>query len=327
MGAKKTALCEKAFWDFFSKSYAPYDMQTYDIWVEIYKFLSRSNILIDSSPFDQEQLNQIRQRNEYLWLLCKSSADGRLSLEFRNQGFVISEEIKQDPKLIVLSENNKEKECNQFGLININSSNIWSKKNLFRDSGVAIRKGEESGWEKILQEQIQDIASNSMIIVDNYIFDNSEDDQEDNLECILKALLPQESKLPYHISVFYIVKNENRQRIETNQKRLEEKIKEIRPNLDVVCEFFETNTTDFHDRTIITNNIWLSSGVGFSIFKSRGHIERKFSSKKSTTLSIAYPYLGGENIGSLDKGYEDLIKNAKKAIEIRGKQSANILLQ
>jgi hypothetical protein len=64
----------------------------------------------------------------------------------------------------------------------------------------------------------------------------------------------------------------------------------------------------FHDRCIISNNVWISCGHGFDLFnkKSRGPI-------KSTTVNIAFPFFQSSNLW-VDGSFLNVLKDAKKIL-------------
>jgi hypothetical protein len=175
-------------------------------------------------------------------------------------------------------------------------------------------------WEKI--RSVASEAANALLIVDNYIFKG---DEKSNLYKILDIILPKSLKVDFHLTVFYI---ESRPGSEDNLKNA---IKRIRPNLNVVFEFIKTTKdvnngfkTDFHDRAILTNNLWIDSGAGFNLLRrDRLH----FKAEKSTTISIAHVFFASKNINWLNEATANLIDDANATLARNNINSANRLLK
>lgn len=323
MRCRKTVFCEIAFWDKFSECY-PVSMPFPDdqslmfmkAWIELYSFLSRSNIVLDT---DEAGFLEKTNKDERLKLLWKKATGGYCKIDFDKNCFHSDNKTERFLKSVVLTKENYESDCSKYGVININTSNFSEKTQLFIDNGLAIHKGEEWDWFSI-KDYIAEMGSNSMVIVDNYLFGTNQAPPSDNIYRLLDSILPQTCSSPYHLSVFYMNGTEN------NEKDFLREIRNIRPNLNITPEFFNTEK-DFHDRALITNNIWIESGAGFSICgRRRDHWTNKFYSKKSTTITVAFPFFSSNNVKPVDEGYLNLIEDAKKSLMIRGKSSSNRLL-
>jgi hypothetical protein len=98
-----------------------------------------------------------------------------------------------------------------------------------------------------------------------------------------------------------------------------------------VFEFIKTTKdanngfkTDFHDRAILTNNLWIDSGSGFNLLRrDRLH----FKAEKSTTISIAHVFFASKNINWLDNAAANLIDDANATLTRNNINSANRLLK
>ncbi len=334
MNKRKTAFCEIAFWDKFSEYYPasiPFpDEQSQKVikaWFELYSFLSRSKIVfdLDEVGFSEKALKD--ERLKYLW---KKATEGYCKIGFNKEAF---HTIKDAPGFylsVVLTKDDFESNCANNGVININASNFIKKVQLFIDNGVAIRDGEEWDW-RCIKDRIIEMESNSMVIVDNYIFGK----ERNNIYRLLDSILPSECSVPYHLSVFYLIdKDYKEETLKKSENYLRDYIKSIRPKLNSIVEFFQTKKdpnnaykTDFHDRALITNNIWIDSGAGFSICEKKfENCVPVFRSTKSTTVRVAYPFFSSNNVKSVDDGYINLIEDAKNSIQRMGKTSSNRLL-
>ena len=189
-----------------------------------------------------------------------------------------------------------------YGISVLTSKKLDVDRLQFEDSGCAIEKGETKGikknWIEILQGKCN--PCNALIIVDNYILSDTKG-LDENLREILKAVLPDTLSVPFHLSVFtYDMKNESK----TRQELLEKIVKDLRPNLKCSISLFRTK--DFHDRTIITNNLWIGCGGGFDLFK-------KGKSDKMTVVNIVNPYLT-DTVKWAKEAYSNLVKTVRTVI-------------
>ena len=157
-----------------------------------------------------------------------------------------------------------------------------------------------------------------MIIVDNYILKNGERD----LYELLDSLLPDCCEIGYHLTIFYY---EERLGV---QERLIQKIKEIRPSLvdTLTLEMIRVvGSQEFHDRTIVTNNCWISIGGGFDMTQLDRETHNNVVSR-TTTMEIAYPGFCRNNIQKIERAYTQLIEKAGIALQRARKTSTNRLL-
>lgn len=340
---KKTVLCEMAFWNKFSEcspvsipSLDEQTLKTVKTWIEIYSFLKRSDLLVDCTVADFVPLASKDERLAYLWQL---STEGSLSFNFNNQIFNLQTHVQKDPSIVLLSKENKKQVCDKFGIINIIASEYIKYHDLFINNGKSVDYDEEWDW-KSIKKLIPERTSNSMVIVDNYIFGDGNQKPEYNLYRILDAILPDTCSLPSYCISFFYQKNKREpilaEKIERIKEELPSYIERIRPSLkNVIPEFFVSNedlfdghSKFFHDRAIITNNIWIDSGAGFSICrKEYVHFENKYYNTKSTVIPIAYPYFSSANNKYIDDKYETLINNAKEFLKRNNKTTMNRLLK
>ncbi len=193
-----------------------------------------------------------------------------------------------------------------YGVIVINTENMNNFKPLIFDQGVALRKDEVSCWNKCLEMKNM-IPCNSLVIVDNYIL-NETDKIEENLTSIFDVLIPQkiDGRIHFHIAIFTTLCNDRG--IPYNSKSRLELVHnilcKIRPGLHFTISIIKCSKDKFHDRTIITNNLYIGCGGGFDLFK-------KGKSQKTTTISFFNPFLNFYTIWSR-KAYSNLISDAIK---------------
>ena len=324
MKGKRHCLIELSFLESYSKLLPTITMPDENImeaiatWANLNSFISRSSLTLDCTP---AQFNAGAQNDPNLKQLWKKNAGGECSIDFHGSKFHnIEDLLKQNPLCVLLTEDDKTNICSDYGIININLSNFSKKALYFKDNGVAVKMGDLWDWEKI--RSVASEAANALLIVDNYIFKG---DEKSNLYKILDIILPKSLKVDFHLTVFYI---ESRPGSEDNLKNA---IKRIRPNLNVVFEFIKTTKdvnngfkTDFHDRAILTNNLWIDSGAGFNqLRRDRLH----FKAEKSTTISIAHVFFASKNINWLNDATANLIDDANATLARNNINSANRLLK
>lgn len=324
MKGKRHCLIELSFLESYSKLLPTITMPDENImeaiatWANLNSFISRSLLTLDCTP---AQFNAGAQNDPNLKQLWKKNAGGECSIDFHGSKFHnIEDLLKQNPLCVLLTEDDKTNICSDYGIININLSNFSKKALYFKDNGVAVKMGDLWDWEKI--RSVASEAANALLIVDNYIFKG---DEKSNLYKILDIILPKSLKVDFHLTVFYI---ESRPGSEDNLKNA---IKRIRPNLNVVFEFIKTTKdvnngfkTDFHDRAILTNNLWIDSGAGFNLLRrDRLH----FKAEKSTTISIAHVFFASKNINWLNEATANLIDDANATLARNNINSANRLLK
>ena len=319
MTGNKTVLCEMAFLEKFWECYpasTPFSddkiQRKLKTWIEFYAFLSRSNKHMDCTP---QSYAQVAQKNEVLASLWKKSTEGVSKLDFSGGIDNIETHLTDNPFSVLLSGTGKGPIAKKYGIINVNGGNCLTKEHLFIDNGKAIRMDEIWDW-KQFEKCFPERSSNSMIIVDNYVLKNGRRD----LPELLKLLLPESCEVDYHLTIFYFPEVG----MSLTKEDIIDMIRNTKPDLinSLQLELIPMiSKTDFHDRAIITNNLWFSSGAGFDLTRwdssSRSNV-----AKRSTTLEIVYPYFASNNIGKVDTAYENLIKDAKVALE-HAKMSSN----
>lgn len=317
---KKTILCELSFWESFSKQYPSIHIepgQLESMWIEYYSFLSRSDIYWDCT---YAEFYEKAKSDTPLMKLWKKYTQGECGMEFEIfKPTSVSEALRRYPYCTLFSEKRSDK-AKKFGILNITTDNYSQMPNLFVDNGVALRHGENWDWSKLKKYLSQ--PSNSMILVDNYAFQY----EKENLYRILELILPDKLSFQYHLLIFH--QNGKGQNI----NNLENTIKQLKPNLDIVIEDIQTGQdptdgyrTDFHDRAIITNNIWIGSGAGFNLIKWNRK-EGYLNPQKSTTLTVVFPGFSSRYIKWIDGAYQNLIEDAKSCLSRKGVKPVNRLL-
>ena len=354
--ARKTIFMETAFWVTFSECSRALFAESNDTdpvsiferlsrWNDIYKFICRSNLYTDKPLSELAKIAE-EKGDQMLKHILKRSGDGMIEMEYSEDPFpnldTNEDFYPEDYSAVFLTRENHCIGASKLGLLNICIDNIWEQKAKFVDSGNPVRRDTEWTWRKmdILKE-----TSNGVIIIDNYILAPYIDRQSGvenctisfNLKELFKLLLPHSTPVKYPISIFYF---DNSGDLSVKQQRkdsffsdIQRFIKHERPNLDFILELFPTSTNeyssrkDFHDRAILTNNIWVSSEAGFDLLKKDTTRATNAAAIKSTKTHGLYLGFGDEAASWLDCAYDQLIAEAKNCLKKYSYISENRLLE
>jgi hypothetical protein len=189
--------------------------------------------------------------------------------------------------VILIYQSNKQRKfenrCGQYfrsyGILAADQNDFVDKCALIKDYGFAIKKSTKGSWRKLL-ENIP-IYGNSLIIVDNYLLSDS-GTLDLNLMPILNALLPENLDTEFNISFFT---QDSNYTLKYVTSKIEEIIRDIRPNLNFSINFFVDVKHLFHDRVIVSNYFWMQCGAGFDLFGNNS------KAKHSTTVTFIYPFI------------------------------------
>lgn len=319
MTHNRMVFCEIAFWEKFSGSY-PVSMPLPDerelkiikTWIEFYELLSRSEVHVDCNV---SEFVAIAEKDPKLFHLWKRSAGGNSRFEFDGP-FSLEQTLSSSLFSVLLTGTGKAPLAKHYGIISINGGNWHTKGRLFVDNGINIRVNEQWNWQEFAVH-FPELASNSMVIVDNYILKNGKHD----LPKLLDLLLPESCEVEYHLTIFSLpgrlTKDDIEKIIQAKKPRLADHL-----FLEIIPV---TGSTEFHDRAIITNNLWLFVGGGFDLTR----IDRTLNQivvSRSTTIEIVYPFFAKTNMEKVDDAYENLIRDAQVCLEHSRMHSKNRLL-
>ena len=192
-----------------------------------------------------------------------------------------------------------------YGVLCLNLEMALQNSDIYDDFGEAVNAGSSVSWNFLEKHNVSSPTlrvSNSMIIVDNYLLNDKEKIQR-NLFPILEYLLPCElsEELEYHLSIFTTNKDD---KLKFRHKLLSEEISRIRPKLKVRITITQCTTADFHDRAIVTNNIWIGIGKGCDL------LDKKGKAVQSTTIPIHFPFIQ-TSVRWGEAAWENLLKNAE----------------
>lgn len=302
----KTCYCEIDFLKEFINSHPtmllPDDsiIRYMDNWLSLYKFICKSDVVINISSAEFQRL---AETDDWFRMFWKKSGNGDCNIEFVDKlSFPFIKDLsisKCDERHLnaVFLTTQPDQICIQqskkYGVIVLNNNLLRECDHLYMDSGTEFPSDRAKDWSFMqgLNRVFPTINTcNSMIIVDNYLFSddikNGFDERlEYNLKPLLKSLLPEklaESEC-FEISIF--TEDQNKQGLDRQLNYLNSLLYKIRPNLNFRLSIYGECRGIFHDRGILTNNVWISSGHGFDIVKKDKTLE------KPTTINIAFPFL------------------------------------
>lgn len=183
---------------------------------------------------------------------------------------------------------------------------------LTNDNGMPIKKDESGTWDKIFKDcniptRCKEFSS-FITIVDNYLL-NIKDNIEENLKPILDNILPTETMVqPFPITIISRFRESGK---EVNDLNFEGRwnivktiLKQINRPYPIKLCIVKCGNNTFHDRTILTDNMWISCGGGFDLF-----VNHKAS--KATLINIVSPILN-DRVRWAFKAYANLREEIDK---------------
>lgn len=307
----KTIYCELDFLREFVRNIPMPDLlgddEKYLSWKKLYNLL-KNNIVIFDRLLSEEELKELKAQKESndssmaLWTIVSMNFETSNSFQLlRDNNYEkLSNEHLRSIFLMVINQRKKLEISQATGILLLGKSDIEKYDSLYSIRSINISVGENKyrDWcDMNFPESIR--ISNSLIIVDNYILKDTKK-FEKNIYALLEVVLPFNTFLEYHISLFVDPKKFSESDIQLRYNKLVEKIHEIRPNLIFNLEIIDSSNK-FHDRKLITNNIYIRCGEGFDIFPV----------KKSTEVDIAFPFMDSSRFKSDKESYYTLIEELK----------------
>jgi len=255
-------------------------------WIKVYRFLSCSETRLDIS---KEQYREAALKDKDLMKSFKACTN----MYFCDKDFAFKKGQqklfgKDELHSVYMTTRNRlerAKLATSLGILVIGKQDINKFVELYKDRTVVIPKGDAyTSWDDVeFPEQAK--ISNSMIIVDNYILDDT-NQISINIGSLLDKLLPETTETVYHIFIYGMFKGTSKSKTESDAQRrydlINEEVKQRRPNLNHKLSILDTK--DFHDRIIVTNNVWIDCGAGFDLFK-------KGRACKRTNIRFAFPFM------------------------------------
>lgn len=323
-------ICSKSFWENFRKDYeilnralTPEEITKLQCHLYYRLMFHESSVHFE---FDEAYMES--SQDEFLLQLWHNVASGhrpKESLQFSCNFKDLHKGIKEDCSSTLLNSlflsEDVMASLSKHGIMVLSEADYLNNLSIFKDSGRALKKNNKSSWNELLYSAKH--LFNAMIIVDNYLFAGK---ANVNVTSILDSLLPDQTDIPFHLTIISSTKViQSDGDLARKRESVLTSIKQIRPNLakHIVLEIYAVSTSEIHDRTILTNYMWIGSGAGFDIFNIRNNGSAEAA--KSTKLSAVYPrFIQGIE---WEEAYKNLIEDIRKTLRIYGKSSINRLLQ
>lgn len=287
-----------------SKAYSPLD----DDWTEgecarkiIKDVFSQEYVIIHYD--DEQKFHQLIKENEFFRKMVKRAESTEGYAEMKCDAYTPLDSIEPSSLNALYFVMSDKDIASQSAVMALTPATI-NDISLFTDFGKAIEKHTPQSWNTILKNAKHNC--NALMAFDNFLYNG----KETNLYQILDALLPVQlpASIPFQISLF--MQEKPGITIAKERELIIEKIKQIRPNLPFELTIYQCFTSDFHDRAIITNNLWIGSEGGFDLLKKdkRGF---RTESSKSTTIHMKYPFLQN-NSDAAYGSYINFINDAER---------------
>ena len=295
-----------------------------EVVMQIIKFLSKATIVFNSS---KESVISNYINNPIFKIIFKSSQKGLNPGHHKwlDEDFCNISQSSQPNMFAIYLTTLPEIECNRimkkYGVMVFNCDTLLKAEHLFVDCGISLPNKDniKKGWKSILDHKFVNIC-NSLIIIDNYILQSNDKQTwgnksvqekiKNNLIPILDCLLPKElgGTEPFHLYIFAYEGNNSFETLmkDDNENGIPMQIKQLRGGkVPIKMELIKC-TKEFHDRVILTNNLLVSSGLGFDLFK-----EGSYTVDKPTSVSVIFPFIQSFNLWA-EKYYMDILKFALK---------------
>ena len=165
--------------------------------------------------------------------------------------------------------------------IMIMNNNQYSKENVvfeIQEQKIDEDKRYFQGWKhKFFEPIFLNKHCNALIINDKYLCNKGY--MNPALKDIFDLLLPYETNMPFHLSVFSEI-NSNGDAI---FKEIKEAVLSVRSQNFVNSTMFTLCYTTLHDRFIISNTFLITVGAGFALFNNKG------KPQNSTAIKLLFP--------------------------------------
>ena len=306
----KIIYCEidflRVLFERLSKAYSPLD----DDWIEgecarriIKDVFSQEYVIIHYD--DKQKFRQLLEDNEFFRKMVKRAESTEGYAEMTCDSYISLDCINQTSLNALYFVVSDDDIASQNGIMALTPSTI-NDNLLFTDFGKAIEKNTPQSWDTILRNAKH--TCNALMAFDNFLYNGKEANLYKILDVLLPAQLPD--SIPFQISLF--MQEKPGTAIAHERDLIAGKIKQIRPNLPFELTIYQCFTSDFHDRAIITNNLWIGSEGGFNLLKKdkRGF---RTESSKSTTIHVKYPFLQS-NSDAAYGSYINFINDAERIV-------------
>ena len=198
----------------------------------------------------------------------------------------------------------------EYGIIVICKETIKDFDYLFFDHGSALRRYEESDWEKCLSNENETNPCNSLIVVDNYVL-NDGIEMDENLTSLFSAIIPKSLKpsVTFDLTIFATLKNDRNTEYDIKGRfdKVMEILQKVRPKMNFSLSILKCKKDNFHDRNILSGNLFVGCGFGFNLFKNG-------KSQKTTTICAFHPFFYMNSIWPR-KAYSDMLNEASSCFK------------
>lgn len=301
--------CDYKFWECFSdlESEVIRDRRKRNAWDLFYKFLTSNTLYFNVA---MQHVNE--ETNGGKNLLELRQEKGGAGIKFIPKKFPLVENLSNEDDnhlnsvfLTMLDTEKCEELSIRFGVLVFNIQMIFSAEHVFVDNGEAFTKANGQNWKFLfdLKRKCPSISCcNSLIIADRYLLANvSEKVLSTNLKPIFDALLPYNLNNNIVFTICIIAEKMGSS-FDYKPGRIIEMVRSLRPELRFILNIFHSK--NLHDRSILTNNILLTSGAGFDVI-GEDEIPLKF-----TTTSLVFPFLHSSDTDK--SNYFEWINNVLK---------------
>jgi len=283
------------------------DDEKYLSWKKVYQLL-KNNLVIFDKLIPNEELKELKIKKDFdlgcraMWPIIRDNSELSNSfhlLRTSNYDQLTNHQL-QSIYLMILNQRKKQEIAQSTGILILGKSEIEKYNSLFADRSVNIEIGTEKykDWNDLeYPEAIK--TSNSLVIVDNYILKDTKK-FERNIYSLLNVVLPFQTSVEYNISICVELNSLSESFMQSRYDYINNKIHELRPYLNYTLEILDA-CGRFHDRKLITNNIYIRSGEGFDIFPIR----------KSTDVEIVFPFMDSSKYKDDEKSYYTLIEELR----------------
>lgn len=303
MNKKKTVFCEIDFLTRFMSSFPEHNgfndenVDLLSSWINFYKFLCKSELALNMT---KEEYWKLAHQEKWAQKLWKKNTDGLCHLDFRGTNFPEVKEIGvkklsfEEYNSIYLTTQPTEickKLAEVTGVIILNNDLCLNCEHLFKDNGTSFPNENAKDW--YFMDSMNGVypkirTCNSMIIVDPYLLianegESFKDKLRYNLEPILRCILPIRLKDGEAFEITFFTSDRDIKDYYAQYEYVKDLVSKLRPEVKFELTIYRAN--NFHDRCIITNNIWIGCGHGFDVFDKNGN------TGKQTSVSIAFPFI------------------------------------
>lgn len=217
--------------------------------------------------------------------------------------------LTQKYGVLVQSENAIDDACLQFAF----------RRNL--DKGEIV-EGKSDGWGNMFNG-LDFPPSNSLIITDNYLFENVQKNVMvgfENLKMLLNAILPKQLCIDFHLFIITpTTKNCTPARADKLYDELKTYLKNIR-DYNITLEFVFCNT--LHARKIISNYFVIECDKGFQLFSTDK--TKVYDDNEIEATSVLHDVLNSKGDSLLKISSKDIDKIRKKTQELKEQIAAGI---